>query len=101
MPSSFEPCGISQMLSMRAGQPCLAHNVGGLRDTIEHNKNGFTFNGANPLQQAENMLNCFSSAIEQKKQKPEQWHNIAKNALKSRFLWQDVAQDYVKYLYNS
>ena len=56
MPSSFEPCGISQMLSMRAGQPCLAHSVGGLSDTIVNNENGFTFNGKTPNEQAENML---------------------------------------------
>jgi starch synthase len=56
MPSSFEPCGISQMLSMRAGQPCLVHSVGGLRDTIIDDKTGFAFAGTNPLEQAENML---------------------------------------------
>lgn len=101
MPSSFEPCGISQMLSMRAGQPCLVHGVGGLRDTIIHNKNGFIFNGNNPLQQAENMLNCFQFVIEQKKQNVNAWHDVVKNAFKARFLWKDVAQDYVKYLYHS
>lgn len=99
MPSSFEPCGISQMLSMRAGQPCLAHSVGGLSDTIIDDENGFTFNGDNPLQQAENMLNCFETTIAKKKQKNKKWDEISKNALKARFLWRDVAQDYVKYLY--
>ena len=43
MPSSFEPCGISQMLAMKDGQPCLAHAVGGLRDTIADERDGFLF----------------------------------------------------------
>ena len=100
MPSSFEPCGISQMLSMRAGQPCLAHSVGGLSDTISHNINGFSFNGADPLQQAQNMLSCFQSVLAMKKHSPTEWAAISDNALKSRFLWSDVAHDYIKYLYN-
>lgn len=99
MPSSFEPCGISQMLSMRAGQPCLAHSVGGLSDTIIHNQNGFTFSGDSPLHQAENMLTCFQSAIAIKKQNPKEWDEISSKALATRFLWRDVAQDYIKYLY--
>jgi starch synthase len=101
MPSSFEPCGISQMLSMRAGQPCLAHSVGGLSDTIIHNQNGFTFSGNTPLQQAENLLTCFQSVITMKKQTPKEWDNISSKALASRFLWCDVAKDYIKYLYMS
>lgn len=99
MPSSFEPCGISQMLSMRAGQPCLAHSVGGLTDTIVHDFNGFTFKGDNPDQQAENMLDCLKYVIEVKNNSPENWHNIGKNASQARFLWKDVARDYLKYLY--
>jgi starch synthase len=101
MPSSFEPCGISQMLSMRAGQPCLAHSVGGLADTITHNLNGFTFNGDTPLHQAENMLSCFESVIKEKKEKPKEWNSISKNALNTRFFWQDAALNYIEHLYEN
>jgi starch synthase len=101
MPSSFEPCGISQMLSMRAGQPCLAHRVGGLADTITHNLNGFTFNGDTPLHQAENMLSCFESVLKEKKKNPKAWNSISKNALNARFFWQDAARNYIEHLYKS
>ena len=101
MPSSFEPCGISQMLSMRAGQPCLAHSVGGLSDTIVHNHNGFSFNGENPLAQAESMLSCLQAVLDNKDKTPKDWLAISKNALIARFLWRDVAFDYVKYLYGN
>jgi starch synthase len=99
MPSSFEPCGISQMLSMRAGQPCLAHSVGGLTDTIIHDVNGFTFNGDNPHQQAENMLDCFKYVIEVKNNNQKNWRAIGDKAGQARFLWKDVAGDYLTYLY--
>jgi starch synthase len=101
MPSSFEPCGISQMLSMRAGQPCLAHSVGGLADTIIDNENGFTFNGDNPLKQAENMLSCFQSVLDIKQNNKNKRDTISTNALKARFLWSDVAHDYIKNLYGN
>ena len=101
MPSSFEPCGISQMLAMRAGQPCLAHSVGGLSETITDNKNGSTFNGDNLLQQAENMLSRFQSALAIKQKSPKSWTKISTNAFKSRYLWSDVAHDYLKHLYRN
>ena len=46
MPSSFEPRGISQMLAMRDGQPCVVHHTGGLKDTVQDGRTGFAFNGA-------------------------------------------------------
>jgi starch synthase/alpha-amylase len=49
MPSSFEPCGLPQMVGMRYGSIPIAHDTGGLHDTIEHlavekdTGNGFLF----------------------------------------------------------
>lgn len=99
MPSSFEPCGISQMLSMRAGQPCLAHAVGGLRDTIKDNTDGFTFSGKDFSEQGENFLAGFSAALKLREQHPVQWQRICNNAEKARFLWSDSVQQYVDKLY--
>lgn len=100
MPSSFEPCGISQMLAMRAGQPCLVHSVGGLKDTVSHHHNGFAFSGDNPANQAKNMLSCFESAITTWHDDKNRWQEIAANAAQSRFLWSDVADEYIHRLYS-
>lgn len=50
MPSSYEPCGLGQMIAMRYGSLPIVHETGGLKDTvIPYNKfslegTGFTFN---------------------------------------------------------
>jgi len=99
MPSSFEPCGISQMLAMRAKQPCLVHSVGGLKDTIENGITGFSFSGHNLQEQANNMINCFVGALEIKIHNSQRYNEIKRNAGKVKFLWKDIAKEYLDKLY--
>ncbi len=99
MPSSFEPCGISQMLAMRAGQPCLVHSVGGLKDTVQAGVNGFCFSGENPAEQAGNMLSELQTALSIKRDDPGQWNSIVTAAEQSRFTWEQSARQYLALLY--
>ena len=99
MPSSFEPCGIGQMLAMRAGQPCLAHRVGGLKDTIANNIDGFSFTGRDPAHQAAAFLRKLRQALKLKHRTPRQWQAIRKAAATRRFDWEDSAREYCELLY--
>lgn len=53
MPSSFEPCGLPQMVAPKYGSLTIAHDTGGLHDTVEHldedndRGNGFLFRFCN------------------------------------------------------
>ncbi len=98
MPSSFEPCGISQMLAMRAGQPCLVHHVGGLRDTVQDKVTGFAFTGKNPTEPADNLVATLKRALIAKR-KPEKWQAMRKKAAAKRFKWADSIDAYLKKLY--
>lgn len=98
MPSSFEPCGISQMMALRAGQPCIVHGVGGLKDTIVDGYNGFIFNGENLAHQADEMVLCVERAL-QTFNTPT-WDNMVRHALDSRFLWSDSMKRYMDELYH-
>ncbi|MES2626367.1 MAG: glycogen/starch synthase [Pseudomonadota bacterium] len=101
MPSSFEPCGISQMLAMRAGRPCLVHKVGGLADTVLHMFNGFCFDGEDELAQVQNMLIVFSEALVLQQGKTPAWQDICKNAAGVRFSWDESVSQYESYLYKN
>jgi starch synthase len=99
MPSSFEPCGISQMLAMRAGTPCLVHKVGGLADTVRHMDNGFCFEGANLQEQVVALLAAFNEVQQLRSGRLPLWNNIGKNAAATRFSWEGVVQEYIDVLY--
>ena len=99
MPSSFEPCGISQMLALRAGQPCLVHHVGGLRDTIKDNSTGFAFTGNNLTEQADALVATVQRALNQFQKKSSKWRTMRKAAAAARFEWATSIDAYIKNLY--
>ena len=99
MPSSFEPCGISQLLAMRAGQPCVVHGVGGLRDTVEDGITGFVFGGQSPVEQAREFVTTVERALELRSNDPIVWEAICKEAAARRFDWATSAQQTIQMLY--
>ena len=99
MPSLFEPCGISQMLAMRNGNPCLVHHTGGLIDTVEHMKTGFAFGGKTYNKKIENMLMTFDEALHVFENDKPTWKKIQTAAKRKRFTWQKSVETYYEKLY--
>jgi starch synthase len=99
MPSLFEPCGISQMLAMRNGNPCFVHNTGGLKDTVTHMKTGFCFSGNSYDEKIKNMLLGFDEVLKIFVKNKSKWNEIQENAKNQRFTWQKSVDQYYKYLY--
>ncbi len=99
MPSIYEPCGISQMLAMRAGVPCLVHGVGGLKDTVIDGKNGFTFGGESLTDKQYNLLIALQRAMTLYRGQPEAWNDIVKAAAAARFTWDKSITQYLTRLY--
>jgi len=98
MPSLFEPCGISQLLAMRAGQPCFVHEVGGLRDTVT-SETGFVFSGASLEEKAAGASSAFAAAMVERANS-EGWNERRELAAANRFSWSASAQHYLRDLYS-
>lgn len=101
MPSSFEPCGISQMLAMRAGLPCVVHGVGGLKDTVDDEQTGFVFCGDDLESQATAFVAATSRALALRENHPDLWQSICSRAKRTRFEWSDSAKLTINGLYES
>ncbi|MEE9320492.1 MAG: glycogen/starch synthase [Granulosicoccus sp.] len=99
MPSSFEPCGISQMLAMRCGQPCLVHAVGGLVDTVQDNIDGFQFSGNTTADQSRDMLSRLQTVLSVREHQIDAYNTVAKAARMQRFHWSNSARRYLMELY--
>ena len=99
MPSSFEPCGISQMLAMRAALPCVVHGVGGLRDTVEDGFTGFVFNGNSLNDQADAFVAAVERALKLRAAKPRAWKAMRHAAAANRFEWRNSAERTISHLY--
>lgn len=99
MPSSYEPCGISQLLALRAGKPVLVHAVGGLADTIQNGINGFSFEGKDELEQANNLVATLAEILQIFQGRLPHWRKLCRNAAATRFSWDQTVAGYLQHLY--
>lgn len=97
IPSRFEPCGLTQMYSLRYGTIPIVRSVGGLEDTIvdfdplTHQGNGFKFKEYSPdalVKAVERALAVYSQ--------PSLWSTLIKKAMAADFSWARAAQEYAK-----
>ena len=97
MPSEFEPCGLSQLLSMRYGCIPLVRETGGLADTVrpynryEKTGNGFSFWGRG----WDSFRDVVHLALDVYKNKRE-WNALVRRAMACDFDWRQSARKYVE-----
>ena len=97
MPSRFEPCGLSQMYSMRYGTVPVVRAVGGLADTVRpyNPRNGqgtgFLFREYEPAA----MIGAVRDALDAYRQQ-RAWRRLQINGMRKDFSWERSAAEYVK-----
>ena len=86
-PSLYEPFGIVALEAMACGCNVIASHVGGLREVVEHQRNGLTLLPDDPL--------SVVWAVDQLFQRPEaaaQWREYAATVTLPQFRWTDIAE---------
>jgi starch synthase len=97
MPSLFEPCGLSQMISLRYGTVPVVRETGGLRDTVlaynqfNQEGNGFTFFNYN----AHDMLNTVRRAVRYYREQPDVWRMLMARGMSGDYSWDRSAGEYL------
>jgi len=94
MPSRFEPCGLTQMISMRYGTVPVVRRVGGLADTVKEVESGvggtgFFFDEYTPPA----MLRAIDTALRVLGD-PERWMQVIREGMRLEFTWKAPAEHY-------
>ena len=95
LPSRYEPCGLTQLISMRYGCVPVAHAVGGFVDTIEgdeatpETRTGYLCHKNTPEAFSEKLEQVFSDYAN-----AEVWRHIQLNGLKKDYSWHHSAKEY-------
>ena len=96
MPSRYEPCGLSQLYSLRYGTVPIVRATGGLRDTVvpfdagSGQGTGFVFEDASPqalTQAVRTALTAFAD--------PAAWHGLMRRGMAQDFSWTRSAHRYL------
>ncbi|MBU5472707.1 glycogen synthase GlgA [Roseburia sp. MSJ-14] len=89
MPSRFEPCGLTQMISFRYGTLPIVRETGGLKDTVqpfneyENTGDGFSFTNYN----GEEMLNVINYSKHIYFDRKRQWNQMVDRAMANDYSW--------------
>jgi starch synthase len=98
MPSVYEPCGLSQMYSLRYGALPIVRRTGGLADTVENydektgDGTGFVFDDLTPKA----IENSAGWAVWAWYNRPQHIHDMRVRAMQQRFSWDASAARYVE-----
>jgi starch synthase len=94
MPSRYEPCGLSQLYSLRYGTVPIVRATGGLDDTVEP-ETGFKFGDYSPAA----LLGAIREALAVWKDQ-KAWQSLIRRGMAKDFSWDASAREYKK-LYES
>ena len=89
MPSRFEPCGLTQLISFRYGTVPIVRETGGLKDTVkpfneyENTGDGFSFTNYN----ADEMLDIINYSKHIYYDRKRQWNQMIDRGMANDFSW--------------
>lgn len=96
MPSLFEPCGLTQLISLRYGTVPIVRETGGLKDTVQpYNEfdgtgTGFSFANYN----GDEMLGVINYSKHIYYNHRDQWDKMVKRGMEADFSWNSSARQY-------
>ena len=100
MPSRYEPCGLSQLYSLRYGTVPVVRKTGGLADTVvgytprafkESRTTGFSFTDSSSA----SLLTCVLLALSVYRKKAD-WHRIVRTGMEQDLSWSRSAAIYLQ-----